>query len=85
MTDSEKLVKARNFIRYIFKKLDDELDIRYRENPKFFFDMMDRSIDIGVVEEDCGRFILTDKEPEEGHQKRARHLGKLPHQKHALL
>ena len=85
MTDAEKLARARNLIRYIFRKMDNEFEIRYRENSKFFFDMMERAVDVGVVEEDRGRYILTDREKVTGNRKRARHLGRHPREKHALL
>ena len=60
MDNSEKLKQARNLIRYIFKKFNNELDVKFRENPHLFFDLMKRCIDVGVIEDDHqGRYMLT--------------------------
>lgn len=85
MTNEEKLKKARNLIRYLFRKMGNELDIRFRENSGFFFDLMRRCAEIGVIDESDGTFRLTEKEHTEGHQKGARHRGCHPRQKHTLL
>lgn len=85
MTDEEKLKKARNLIRYLFKKMDNEFDIRFRENSGFFFDLMKRCAEIGVIEESGGIFRLTEKEHTEGRQKGARHRGRHSRKKLTLL
>ena len=86
-TNEQQLAIARNFIRYIFRKTYNELDIKFRENSSFFFDFMKKAIDVGVIEEDQGTYRLTEKEQVPGYNKRARHLGKHPQsrKKHTLL
>lgn len=76
MTNEEKLAKARNFIRYLFRKMYDEFDVRFREDHDFFFDIMNRAIDIGVVNEKRGTYRLTAKEKVRNCHNGPRHFGK---------
>lgn len=78
MIDEEKLIQTRNFIRWLFRKLDNEIFDKGRMNHKFFFEMAKRGADVDVIREDHGRYILTDKETENWHRTRGRHLGKHP-------
>lgn len=76
MTDEEKLKKSRNLIRYLLRKMSNELDIKYREpNSRFFSDLMNRCVEVGVIRENGGVFRLTDKEHTENDRKGARHRG----------
>lgn len=55
--------------------MDNEFDIRFRENSGFFLDLMSRCAEIGIVEERGGTFRLTEKEHTEEKKKGARHRG----------
>ena len=76
MTNEEKLIRTRNLVRHILKMLGSEIDVKSRNNHKFFFDLMGRCAEVGVVEEDRGLFRMTDKEKETGHREGARHRGR---------
>ena len=85
MTTEDTLKKTRNLVRYIFRKMDKEFDIRFRENNKFFFDLMEQCEEVGLIKEDNGRYILTEKEQLEGQRKGPRHFGKRSRKKLTLL
>ena len=57
--------------------MDNEFDIQFRENSRFFFMLMNKCKDVGVVQEDRDRFILTAKEQIDGITDRPRHKGPL--------
>jgi len=77
MTHDNELKQARNLIRWIFRKMDNEFDIRFREKSRFFFTLMNKCKDVGAVQEDHDRFILTVKEQIDGITGRPRHKGPL--------
>lgn len=76
MPDDEKIKQTRNVIRWIYKKMSNEFDIRCRDRTSFFFVLVDKCKDIDVIRYDGCRYILTNKEQVNGIVKHPRHSGK---------
>lgn len=76
MTSEEQLIKSRNLIRWLIRKMDKELDIRFRDGSYFFEEFTSRCEEIGVIKKDRGRCVVTSKEQENWHKGKPRHRGR---------
>ena len=73
MADKDKLISARNLIRYLFDEVGDAINDHCADNLEFFNHLISEGKKIGVVEEPSPGFFAITKEK---YNTGPRHFGK---------
>lgn len=81
LKSEQKLITARNLLRYIMTEMSEDFDNRYREDYEFFKHVVNEGMKIKLIKERSpGLYVLTDSEKINN----PRHKGKAQHKQRLL-